>query len=160
VSRLQGVRRADRRDLDDLARMAGEGIAEQLDERGGRLWARRETRPAPFGASFEASLDDDCQEVWVGTFAGVTVGYAAAHVEELRDGTLLAVVDDLYVEPDARRVGVGESLMTAVTDWACSRSCAGVDGWALPGNRETKNFFESFGFTARGIVVHHPLEQR
>jgi hypothetical protein len=28
---------------------------------------------------------------------------------------------------------------------------------ALPGNRATKNFFETFGRTARAIVVHRTL---
>jgi hypothetical protein len=35
--------------------------------------------------------------------------------------------------------------------------CVGIDALALPGNRQTKNFFESFGFTARAIVVHRRL---
>jgi hypothetical protein len=33
--------------------------------------------------------------------------------------------------------------------------CVGVDSWSLPGERETKNFYEAHGFTARSINVHH-----
>lgn len=157
--RPEAARFAGHGDVDDLVRLAGAAVGEQIDERGGWVWARRETRPEPLAESFAASLDDDDQEVWVGTFDDVIVGYAGAHVEELRDGSVLAVIDDVYVEPDAREVGVGQALIDAVIGWARERACVGVDGWALPGNRETKNFFESFGFTARGIVVHHRLEQ-
>jgi hypothetical protein len=30
----------------------------------------------------------------------------------------------------------------------------GIDAFALPGMRETKNFFEGSGFTARLLVMH------
>jgi len=72
---------------------------------------------------------------------------------------LLGVVDDIYVEPQARGVGVGEVLMNAVVDWCHGKGCAGVDALALPGNRETKNFFETFGLTARAIIVHRRIAE-
>jgi GNAT superfamily N-acetyltransferase len=95
--------------------------------------------------------------VVVGEYDDVVVGYAALHVERLPDGSDLAVIDDIYVEPDAREVGVGDVVMRAVLDWCRARHCRGVDAVALPGNRAIKNFFERFGLTARAIVVHRPL---
>jgi GNAT superfamily N-acetyltransferase len=144
-------------DLSELERLATAAVAEQRDDRGGWVWSRREIRPQPYAASFRAALEDPAAAVWMGTFGDIPVGYAAAHVESLRDGSPLAVVDDLYVEPAARGVGVGEALMTDVVAWATARACIGIDGWVLPGNRASKNFFETFGFTARGIVVHRSL---
>ena len=47
--------------------------------------------------------------------------------------------------------------MDAVLAWARERGCIGIDSLALPGNRDTKNFFETFGFTARLLVVHRKL---
>ena len=44
--------------------------------------------------------------------------------------------------------------MQALVDWCGARGCFGVDSLALPGDRHTKNFFESFGLVARAIVVH------
>ena len=32
-----------------------------------------------------------------------------------------------------------------------------VEGWALPGDRDTKNLFERAGVTARKIIVSKPL---
>jgi ribosomal protein S18 acetylase RimI-like enzyme len=78
-------------------------------------------------------------------------------VEELRDGSHLGVITDLYVEPAARSVGVGEAVTAAIADHCRSRGCAGIDVVALPGHRATKNFFEEQGFTARAIVMHHSL---
>ena len=57
----------------------------------------------------------------------------------------------------ARDVGVGEELIGEVLRWCEQRDCIGVDALALPGNRATKNFFETFGFTARLLVLHRKL---
>jgi hypothetical protein len=43
--------------------------------------------------------------------------------------------------------------------WARAHHCTGIDGFTLPGNRATKNFFETFGLTARAILVHRSLEE-
>jgi len=93
----------------------------------------------------------------VGTLDDVVVGYGVLRVERLADGDRLAVVDDLYVEPGARGVGVGEALMQTLIERATEASCIGIDALALPGNRATKNFFEASGLTARAIVVHRSL---
>ena len=47
--------------------------------------------------------------------------------------------------------------MQALVDWCAARGCFGVDSLALPGDRHSKNFFESFGLVARAIIVHRPL---
>jgi GNAT superfamily N-acetyltransferase len=93
----------------------------------------------------------------VGTIDGTVVGYGVARLEPLHDGAVLGVVSDLYVEPEARGVGVGESMMTDLVAWCEARGCVGVDSLALPGDRATKNFFESFGLVARAIIVHRRL---
>jgi len=119
-------------------------------QRGGDLWARQQDRAA--GPRF-----DPDGGLFVGTVDDVVVGYAAVRAERLADGGRLAVVTDVYVEPGAREVGVGEALLDACLGWARERGCVGVDAVALPGMRETKNFFEAAGLVARAIVVHKPL---
>ncbi|NIR35956.1 MAG: hypothetical protein GWN79_05560 [Actinobacteria bacterium] len=47
--------------------------------------------------------------------------------------------------------------MEAVLDWARTRGCEGIDSLALPGDRHTKNFFETFGLVARALRVHRAL---
>jgi len=87
----------------------------------------------------------------------VVVGYAVGDVERLADGRLLGRVVDLFVEADARGVGVGERLRDELLTWFTARGCAGADAHALPGARETKNFFETSGFSARLLVMHRRL---
>jgi GNAT superfamily N-acetyltransferase len=96
--------------------------------------------------------------VAAGTLDDTVVGYGLVRTERLADGTLLGVIDDIYVDPGAREVGLGQALMDHLLDWCRAQGCFGVDSLALPGDRQTKNFFESFGLVARAIVVHRPLD--
>jgi len=146
---------------DDLARMAElarAAVAEQRAAKGGDVWARSEGRLEPPDASIRAAVDDPAVLCLAGTIDGVIVGYAIARVETLADGGRLARLTDLYVEPGARDVGVGEALLDRVLEWARGQGCFGIDAVVLPGNRDTKNFFESAGMVARAIVVHRALE--
>lgn len=152
----EGVRPATGADLDSLVVLATEAVDEQRDARGGPVWSRREARRQPRETLGDA-LEADDVTVLVGTLDDVVVGYAVLRVEVLDDGGRLAVVDDLYVEPGARGVGVGEGLMGELVRLATDYGCIGIDALALPGNRATKNFFEASGLTARAIVVHRSL---
>lgn len=119
------------------------------------MFALRETRAEPVEADLHAALADDRRGLWAGTIDDFVIGYAATHVEELRGDYRLGVIDDLFVEPGARGVGVGEALMGELLRWGEEERCDGLDATALPGNRATKNFFEGSGFTARLLVMHH-----
>jgi GNAT superfamily N-acetyltransferase len=154
---LEGCRPASSADLDRLAELAELARAELAGGKGGAVWRRREARPDPLRDSLARALDDPAQHVVAGTVDGATVGYGVARIERLSDGGLLGVVDDLYVEPPGREVGVGEVVMDALLQWCSEQGCFGVDSLALPGDRHTKNFFESFGLVARAIIVHRRL---
>lgn len=154
---MESARSACQDDVSVMAALAEQSTAEQIGDRGGAIWAQRETRAVPAQDSLLVALEDPEQAVVVGTLDDVVVGYGVVRLETLRDGHRLGVVSDLYVEPEARQVGVGEAMVDQLLDWCRERHCRGVDALALPGNRETKNFFESFGFTARALVVHHKL---
>ncbi len=151
------VRRATAQDLDRLATLAADAIAELEPTKGGAVWARREARSVPVEPTLVAALESDEHEVVVGTLDDVVLGYGIARVERLRDGGLLGIVEDLYVDPAARGVSLGEVMMDHLLAWCREQGCFGVDSLALPGNRATKNFFERFGLVARAIVVHKPL---
>jgi len=144
-------------DLDGVAELAREARAELRPTRGGDVWALREARPEPVESWLAEALADPDQLLLVGTVDEVVVGYACVHLETLRDGSLLAAIDDLFVTAEARAVGVGEVMMDQIVAWARERGCRGIDAFALPGNRPAKNFFETFGLVARGIVVHRAL---
>ena len=129
--------------VDDIASIIREELAPL---RGGAvLLAQHGPRSLPGTRTFVGSIDD------------VVVGYADVSVETLSDGSLLGVIRDLAVLLGARGVGVGEAILDQVIEYCRGQGCRGIDSVALPGTRETKNFFETFGFTARLLVVHSSL---
>ena len=145
-------------DLGVLAELATIAIDELTPNRGGALWRRHLARPVPPDASLTADLGDPAVHVVVGTIDDEPVGYGVVRVETLADGGRLGVISDLFSHPEAREVAVGELMMEALIEWCRAQGCFGVDSIALPGDRHTKNFFESFGLVARAIIVHRSLE--
>lgn len=142
--------------LAELCRMAIEELGAR--ERGGPLFVTREARAEPVDESLRRLVADPASIVVAGTFDGAVLGYATGRTERLRDGRLLGFIDDVFVEPEARAVGVGEAMMALLLEWFGQQGCMGIDSTALPGARETKNFFEESGFTARLLVMHRRLE--
>lgn len=144
---------------DDLGAIGGiaDAIAADLpDKRGGSLFLRRESGG---DARIRAQAQIDAADGFavVGTYDDAVFGYAVVQIETLTDGGLLARVDDLAVDAEIRGSGIGEAMMNLVMDTAREHGCFGIDSRALPGDRHTKNFFESFGLKARMLVVHKSL---
>jgi GNAT superfamily N-acetyltransferase len=154
---VEAARLATEADLPRLTELCRWALAEMAPNRGGAVFVAREARAEPVEDSLAAAITAPDQRVVAGTIDDVIVGYAAARVEDLRTGSRLAVIDELYVEAEARAVGVGEALMADIVAWAATERCDGIDAMALPGDRSTKNFFEMSGFTARLLVMHHRL---
>ena len=138
----------------ELARLAR---AELAAMRGGDLWLARDAWPEPLDEAYGALVARDDALVVVGTIDDVVIGYGAVLVETLRSGAHLGVVTDLFVEEEARSVGVGEAMVGALVARCRAHHCVGIDASALPGHRAAKNFFETHGFTARALVMHHRL---
>lgn len=90
--------------------------------------------------------------VWVGTIDEVVVGYL-----ELIIAGDVAEVRQVWVHPEARELGLGDSLLGHAMEAARRRGCVVLEGTALPGDRDTKNLYERAGITARKIVVSTQL---
>lgn len=153
----EGARRAVDADLSVVVEMAAHAAEEMAPLRGGSVWARLEARTEPLRESIHRDLRADDALVVVGTIDEAVVGYGAVRLVELHDRASLGRVSDIYVLPEARGVGVGEAMMDLLLAWAHARGCIGVDSLALPGDRSTKNFFETHGLVARAITVHRAL---
>jgi ribosomal protein S18 acetylase RimI-like enzyme len=154
---MEPARSAKPDDLPVLVELARAFRAELVAQRGGPLWAARDARTEPLQPAFAALVDRADAEIAVGTIDGSIVGFGTVEIETLRDGTKLGIVGELYVEPEAREVGVGESIADHLVAYCTACGCAGIDAVALPGARAAKNFFERSGFTARAIVMHRKL---
>lgn len=154
---MESCRPAGRQDLPFVVEMARALRGEIEPIRGGPLWGRREGRAEPLEAAYEALLDRPDLAFLVGTVDDAVVGFGVGEVATLHDGARLGIVSDLYVDPEARGVGVGEAIADALVAWFEAQGCIGADALALPGHRLTKNFFEEQGFVSRLIVMHRRL---
>lgn len=157
---MEGSRPATVDDLPRIVELARLLRHELVPMKGGALWSNREALAEPLDAAYAQLLDRDEAFVVVGTVDETVVGFGVVTLETLRSGEMLGVISDLFVEPDARAVGVGESMADELVAFCAARGCIGIDTLALPGHRATKNFFEESGFTARAIVMHRLLDRR
>jgi GNAT superfamily N-acetyltransferase len=155
---LEDARQADVDDVERLAELGRIGAEELAPMRGGPIWSAREARAEPLEAAYRELLERDDTRVVVGTIDDVTIGLGVGRLEQLRDGRMLGIIDELFVEPDARLIGVGEEIVERLLEFFTEHGCVGADALALPGNRATKNFFEQHGFVARSIVMHRNLD--
>ncbi|SVE39274.1 uncharacterized protein METZ01_LOCUS492128, partial [marine metagenome] len=150
----ESVRPAESTDREVLGSLVRAARADLPGKRGGDVVARLDPHRGDPEARAIAALDDPDATVLLGTIDGTPVGYGLMTVRPVDDGSLQAVVEELFVDPGARSVGVGEILIEALLADARSRGAVAIQSTALPGDRATKNFFESQGMVARAILVH------
>lgn len=157
---MEGSRPATVDDLPRIVELARLLRHELVAMKGGELWSNREALGEPLDDAYARRLDGNDVLVVVGTVDETVVGFGVVTLERLRSGSTLGVISDLFVEPDARGIGVGESMADELVAFCAAHGCVGIDALALPGHRAAKNFFEESGFTARSIVMHRPLDER
>ena len=122
------------------------------------MWSLADGLAEPVTESLRRALVDPETVVALGEIDGVPVGFLLARVEELlpqAKGERLGAIRLVFVEPEARGVGVGEAMRDMVLDELRGRGIRRFDAHVLPGHRMAKNFFEAGGFAARSIVMHH-----
>ncbi len=151
---MEAARVATSHDIDRIVALTHDLREELQPMKGGVLWSQREARPEPLDVAYQELIDRDDALVVVGTIDHAVIGYGIVILEELRNGSRLGIVTDLFVEPEARGVSVGETMKDVLVGFCDERGCIGIDALALPGHRAAKNFFETAGFTARAIVMH------
>lgn len=127
--------------------------------RGGAVYLLREG-PRGLAGEMQAALGDPGRSLWAGCIDDQVVGFALARVVDLNDGSPHGVIEALYVEPGARGVGVGGSLVEAVVQWLAELGCQSADASSLPGQRATKSLLEQSGFRARLVVMNKELRPR
>ena len=97
--------------------------------------------------------------LFVAESGGRTVGFVSG---ELREGSptfrqkTWASVDDVFVEPDHRNLGVGRALLTSVGTWAQERRADGISLQVAAANEMGRKFYQGLGF--REISVYEVLE--
>ena len=123
-----------------------------------KMWPTADGLDEPIASSIERALTEPETTVLIGSIEEYPLGFLLATVEsmlEQADGELIGVIRFIYVDHDAREVGVAEVMRDQVLAELRLRGISRFDAHVLPGHRLAKNFFESGGFSARSIVMHH-----
>ncbi|MFO7549376.1 MAG: GNAT family N-acetyltransferase [Acidimicrobiia bacterium] len=123
-----------------------------------RMWPVADGLAEPIEDSFALAITDPNVEVLVGEIDGVPFGFLVARAEDLlpqANGERIGSIRLVFVEEEAREVGLGEVLRDAALEALGARGLTKFDAHVLPGHRLAKNFFESGGFSARSIVMFH-----
>jgi len=92
--------------------------------------------------------------VLVAEVAHQVVAYICAEIDLTR---AVCSVTQIFVDPQARQLGIGAHLVGKTANIARDCGCTRLDACALPGDRKMKNLFERVGMPARLIVVSTTL---
>jgi GNAT superfamily N-acetyltransferase len=151
---MESARVAGPGDLARMAELAGVALEEAATRRGGgALVGRwRGTDQDEIRSALAAAMVAPGTRMWVGTIDEAVVGITMA-VAESGSGQIPL----MFVEPEARGVGVGEALLEQATVWLAEEGCGTIDISVLPGDRDTKQFLEGSGMVARLLVMSRTL---
>lgn len=75
------------------------------------------------------------------------------------DNADYAMIDHIYVEPDARRSRIGERLYIAAADWALDQDIAEIHGLVWDDNTHAVDFWEALGFRPHRTLFRKTLER-
>lgn len=102
-----------------------------------------------------AVMDLSRHQLYCATSDGVLCGVAAV-------GFINNIIEfDVFVVSEGfREIGVGDALFTHVVQQDRYQGAKGYESRALPGDRHTKNFFETRQGKARLLVVFGPIPEK
>ncbi len=147
------VRRAASGDVGPLRVLEAEARASLIEARGGTAWLQEHHLIGDGGrrASPTIRSSSPCS-------TSATARPSSSSATSCWSSRLpIATVDQVYVIPDARELGFGDALLEAATAAAVDAGAHVIEGFALPGDRNTKNLYERAGITARLITVSRRL---
>lgn len=122
------------------------------------MWPIANGLDEPVEKSFEETLADPDTVLLIGTIDDYPLGFLLVREEEMlmqAQGEKIGSIRFIFVDHEAREVGLGEVMRDTALDILRARGITKFDAHVLPGHRLVKNFFESGGFSARTIVMHH-----
>jgi ribosomal protein S18 acetylase RimI-like enzyme len=150
------ARPATEADLDTLTRLYRSLETEMVALHA--MWPVADGLDEPVRDSFATALSDPDTVILIGEIDGYPFGFLLARVEGLlvqSDGGQVGAIRLIFVDHDAREVAVGETMRDMALQMLRERGITRFDAHVLPGHRLVKNFFESGGFSARSIIMHH-----
>ena len=124
--------------------------------KGFELWNQLESVGNLPEVAFKEFIGDSQKAIVIGENDNCPLGYMLIELVSI-DDKFATNIHEVFVDANAREVGIGEAIMDFTIDWSRTNGAAHIMGRAFPGNRATKNYFERFRITARLIQVFKEL---
>lgn len=70
-----------------------------------------------------------------------------------------ALIEEVVVDEEARRQGIGHALMRAALDWARAQGCSEVGVSTEGDNVKAQAFYQRLGFESVAHLLEHELEE-
>ena len=108
-------------------------------------------------------IEDEDAGLFIAEFDGRPAGFVIAAIHEagaipVHVPRRYVVVDNLAVDKDARRMGIGQALMNAVYRWAADHGAATVELTVHEFNRSAMEFYLALGFETVSRKLSIPLK--
>jgi aminoglycoside 6'-N-acetyltransferase I len=87
--------------------------------------------------------------------SGRAVGFAELSIRAYAEGChtdRVAYLEGWFVEPEARRQGIGRALIEAAEAWACNQGCSEFASDTQPENQASAAAHRALGFSEAGLV--------
>ena len=109
-------------------------------------------------------LPDDVGQAWLDSFERTLGKFSMLHVAEVDgelagfllsrvlrvppqyDGVLVGEIADVYIDPQARRMGIGRELCRLAINWLRGQGVHSVEVQIVDGNEGSWRLFEKMGF--------------
>jgi ribosomal protein S18 acetylase RimI-like enzyme len=69
-----------------------------------------------------------------------------------------AIIEELVVDEDARRQGIGRALIEAAIEWARAQGCSEVEVSTDLDNTHAQAFYRQLGFESEALLLEYELD--
>jgi len=100
------------------------------------------------------SLQDPNCEIFVAEVGDQVVGFIEVRVfPDFVEGSIIAIIQNLIVEKDYRKLGIGSKLLERAIDKAEKQNAIEIHVWTDFDNQQAINFYTEHGFKKRALLL-------
>ena len=87
--------------------------------------------------------------IYLAEYHGEIIGFSTARIKrvpEFLGGAMIGELKDLWIEPNVRRLGIGEKLLRLATEWCLAQEVDSIEAEYFVGNQVSDRLLLNLGF--------------